>query len=109
MIQTIKHQFCIFLRIKNEDIMAETTKIEEAQKRIGRTVNEAGEILQEKLEKSYDDVIDRLKDERDRLERDLRHEYRNARRYVRANPEQGIGIAIAAGLALGILLGRASK
>ena len=63
----------------------------------------------ELLEKSYDDVIDRLKDERDRLERDLRHEYRNARRYVRANPEQGIGIAIAAGLALGILLGRASK
>ncbi|MGF1670935.1 MAG: hypothetical protein ACFCU6_10825 [Balneolaceae bacterium] len=36
----------------------------------------------------------------------MRHEYRNARRYVRANPEQGIGIAFAGGLIAGILLGR---
>lgn len=89
--------------------MANSEKIEEAQKKIGRTVNEASEVLQEKVEKTYDDVIDKLKDERDWLERELKHEYRNARRYVRANPEQGVGIALAAGFFVGVLIGRALK
>jgi len=57
----------------------------------------------------YDRLIDRLKDERERLERDARHEYRNARRYVRANPEEGLGIAVLSGLMIGFLLGRSSK
>lgn len=89
--------------------MATQTNIDDVQKKIGRTVNDATEVLQEKVEKAYDDVIDKLRDERDRLEVELKHEYRNARRYVRANPEQGVGFALAAGLVLGILLGRASK
>lgn len=89
--------------------MTNSVKIEEAQKKIGKTVNEASEIIQEKVEKTYDDVIDKLKDERDWLETELKHEYRNARRYVRANPERGIGLALVAGLAVGILLGRSSK
>lgn len=54
----------------------------------------------------YDRLIDRLNDERDRLERDVRREYRNARRYVRANPEEGIGLALIGGLALGFLVGK---
>lgn len=57
----------------------------------------------------YDRLIERLKDERERLERDVRHEYRNARRYVRANPEEGLGIALLSGLMIGFLLGRSSK
>jgi ElaB/YqjD/DUF883 family membrane-anchored ribosome-binding protein len=89
--------------------MATTKKQTDVQKKIGKTVNEASEVLQEKVEKTYDDVIDRLRDERDRLEVELRHEYRNARRYVRANPERGVGYALAAGLVIGILLGRSSK
>ena len=89
--------------------MADSKSIEEVQKKIGRSVQEATDILQEKVEKTYDDAIDRLKDERDWLERELRHEYRNARRYVRANPEQSIGIAILAGFVVGVLFGRATK
>lgn len=89
--------------------MANTIKIEEAQKKIGKTVNNATEVLQEKVEKTYDDVIDKLKDERDWLETEIKHEYRNARRYVRANPERGLGIAAIAGLAVGIILGRALR
>jgi ElaB/YqjD/DUF883 family membrane-anchored ribosome-binding protein len=89
--------------------MAESKKIEDVQKKIGRTVNEASDVLHEKVEKTYDDLIDRLKDERDWLERELKHEYRNARRFVRANPEQGVGIALVAGVVIGVLLGRASK
>jgi len=89
--------------------MANTIKIEEAQKKIGKTVNTATDVIQEKVEKTYDDVIDKLKDERDWLETEIKHEYRNARRYVRANPERGIGIAAIAGLAVGIILGRALR
>ncbi len=89
--------------------MANTIKIEEAQKKIGKTVNKATEVIQEKVEHTYDDVIDKLKDERDWLETEIKHEYRNARRYVRANPERGIGIAAIAGLAVGIILGRALR
>ena len=89
--------------------MAESKKIDEVQKKIGKVVNDSSEILQEKMAKSYDDVIDRLKDERDWLERELRHEYRNARRYVRSNPEQSIGLALLAGVVTGILIGRSSK
>ncbi|MEQ9308883.1 MAG: hypothetical protein RLN90_05465 [Balneolaceae bacterium] len=89
--------------------MANTIKIDEAQKKIGKSVNNATEALQEKVEKTYDDVIDKLKDERDWLETEIKHEYRNARRYVRANPERGLGIAAIAGLAVGIILGRALR
>ncbi|MBO6524068.1 MAG: DUF883 family protein [Balneolaceae bacterium] len=89
--------------------MAKAEKLEQAQKKIGKTVNEASEVLQERVEKTYDDVIDKLKDERDWLETELKHEYRNARRYVRANPEQGVGIALAAGFFVGVLIGRAIR
>lgn len=89
--------------------MAEKKQIEEVQKKIGRAVTETSDVLQEKVEKTYDDVIDRLKDERDWIEREIKHEYRNARRFVRANPEKGLGIALAAGIVIGILFGRATK
>ena len=89
--------------------MAESKKIEEVQKKIGRAVEETSEVIQEHVEKTYDDVIDRIKDERDWIEREIRHEYRNARRYVRANPERGVGVALAAGIVIGILLGRSTK
>ncbi|RNC80107.1 MAG: DUF883 family protein [Balneola sp.] len=86
-----------------------STKIEEVQKKIGKTVTEATDVVQGRVEQTFDEVIDRLKDEKDRLEVELRHEYRNARRYVRANPERGLGIALAAGIVIGILLGRSTK
>jgi len=89
--------------------MSDSNKIEEVQKKIGRAVNETSEVIQEKVEKTYDDLIDRIQDEREWIERELRHEYRNARRYVRANPEKGVGIALLAGVVIGILLGRSTK
>jgi ElaB/YqjD/DUF883 family membrane-anchored ribosome-binding protein len=81
----------------------------ESKKRIEESLEKAGDILEQKAIESYDKALDRLQYEKDRLEREIRHEYRNARRYVRANPEQGLGIAFAAGLFLGILLTRGGK
>lgn len=63
----------------------------------------------EKLEATYTELIDKLRAEKERLEFDMKHEYRNARRYVRANPEQGVSIAFISGLAIGIILGKISQ
>jgi ElaB/YqjD/DUF883 family membrane-anchored ribosome-binding protein len=57
----------------------------------------------------YERLIDRLKNERQRLERDMKKDYRNARRYVRAHPEEGVGIAVLGGFFVGYLLGRISR
>ncbi|HAH51827.1 MAG TPA: hypothetical protein DF712_11820 [Balneola sp.] len=81
----------------------------ERKKRIEEGLEKAGDILEQKAIESYDKALDRLQYEKDRLERELRHEYRNARRYVRANPEQGLGVAFVAGLFLGVLLTRGGK
>ena len=85
--------------------MTDTKKIEKTVKSIGKEAEKATESI----ENTYDALLDRLSYESDRLQRELKYEYRNARRYVRANPEQGIGIALLGGIALGILIGRASK
>ena len=70
------------------------------------TIYDTIEALQQKAEQTYDALLDRLRYERDGLERELKHEYRNARRYVRANPEKGLGVAFAAGLIIGALITR---
>ncbi len=82
---------------------------EKAKKQIEETLDNTVEYLEDKAYENYDKAINRLKYERDRIENELRHEYRNARRYVRANPERGLGIAFLSGLVIGILLTKASK
>ena len=81
----------------------------ERKKRIEEGIEKAGDLIEQKAIEGYDKALDKLQYEKDRLEREIRHEYRNARRYVRANPEQGVGVAFAAGLFLGILLTRGGK
>ena len=89
--------------------MATSKKKSNTKRDIEETIYETTEALQNKAEETYDVLLDRLKYERDGLERELKHEYRNARRYVRAHPEQGLGIAFVAGLLVGALLTRGGK
>lgn len=70
----------------------------------GKEIKETFEKEKESIEKLYGDVISRLDSEKDKIQQELRHEFRNARRYVRANPETGVGAAFAGGLVLGIVL-----
>lgn len=84
--------------------MAATKKNSKAKQDIEETIYDTTEKLQNKAEETYDVLLNRLKYERDGLEREIKHEYRNARRYVRAHPEQGLGIAFVAGLMIGALL-----
>lgn len=58
---------------------------------------------------SYEKIIQRLNEEKEKLERELRHEYRNARKYVRTHPEEGVAIAFIGGLVTGIVLSRLFK
>jgi ElaB/YqjD/DUF883 family membrane-anchored ribosome-binding protein len=89
--------------------MAASKKTSKTKRDIEETIYDTTEALQNKAEETYDVLLDRLKYERDGLERELKHEYRNARRYVRAHPEQGLGIAFVAGLLVGALLTRGGK
>ncbi len=56
--------------------------------------------------KTYEDTIDNLKAEKERLERDLKKEYRNARRYVRSHPEQGVGFSLLGGFVIGFIVAK---
>jgi ElaB/YqjD/DUF883 family membrane-anchored ribosome-binding protein len=89
--------------------MAASNKKSISKKDIEDTIYDTTDALQNKAEETYDVLLDRLKYERDGLERELKHEYRNARRYVRAHPEQGLGIAFVAGLFVGALISRVGK
>ena len=89
--------------------MSHLKNIEQIKKRIGKSTGETSEFIEKKVDTIYNDLIDRVKDEREWIERELRHEYRNARRYVRANPEKGIGIALAVGLLIGIVIWSSKK
>lgn len=73
-----------------------------------KTLNDDQNFEQRKrhLEDAYEELSGKLREEKSRLEREMKHEYRNARRYVRANPEQGMGIAFASGIVIGLLLSK---
>lgn len=59
--------------------------------------------------RSYEKLIDQLKEERDAVRDAVDHDYREARRYVRSHPEEGVFFAFAGGLALGIILSKLSS
>ncbi|MEX0662580.1 MAG: hypothetical protein WD381_05220 [Balneolaceae bacterium] len=73
-----------------------------AEKEIKETIKKE----KESIEKMYGDVISRLDSEKDKIQQELRHEFRNARRYVRENPETGVGAAFAGGLIVGIVVAK---
>ncbi|MDX1585155.1 MAG: hypothetical protein R3222_00365 [Balneolaceae bacterium] len=64
--------------------------------------------LEEKIA-TYDKILDRLKNERQQVERELKDEYRNARRYVRSHPEEGVLLSFVGGVMLGVLIGKLTK
>ena len=71
------------------------------------TAEELKETLEKEkqyIEDRYTQVLDTLEYERDRIQNELRKEFRTARRYVRANPEVGVGAAFAGGILAGVLL-----
>lgn len=60
----------------------------------------------EALNDAYDDMLKKLKTEREKISKEIRSEYKNARRYVKKNPETGLGAALAGGLLVGFVLAK---
>lgn len=79
------------------------------KKDIEEDFEETAQELKEKGVKGYEKLIDRLNKERANIRNEVDRDYREARRYVRSNPEEGVLIALVGGLAIGLLLGRLSK
>lgn len=76
--------------------------LKSAEKEIKETVKKEKEALS----KAYGEVLDRLNAEREKIEKDIRNEYKNARKYVSKNPETGVGLALAGGLLMGLIISK---
>lgn len=75
-----------------------------AKTKTAEELKEALEKEKQYIEDRYTQVLDTLEYERDRIQNELRREFRTARRYVRANPEIGVGAAFAGGILAGVVL-----
>ncbi|HEX6982188.1 MAG TPA: hypothetical protein VF181_05465 [Balneolaceae bacterium] len=91
---------------KKDDDKKETKATSNNEKKASEN---SEETKREHLNKSYEKLIKRLKKERDSLQTEINHEYREARRYVRENPEEGVLIAFAGGIVLGYVLGKLGR
>lgn len=60
-------------------------------------------------DKRYEKLIRKLQEERKQLQDEIGRDYREARRYVRSHPEEGVLIGFIGGIALGVVLGRLMK
>lgn len=60
----------------------------------------------ESYDGSYRDIIEKLHEEKERLENDIRQEYRNARKYVRSHPEEGLAYAFLGGVLAWFILAK---
>ncbi len=75
-------------------------------------LDQAEKVIQDKIsaiEGTYSEAIENLKREKNRVEKEIRRETRNARRYVRSNPEKSIGYTFLGGIVLGFLISRTMR
>jgi len=67
-------------------------------------LQQALEEEKKKVEDRYSQILDSLEGEKEKIQQEIQREFRTARRYVRANPEVGVGAAFAGGILAGILV-----
>lgn len=60
----------------------------------------------EELKKSYNNIVKRLQNEGEKLQGEIQKEYKSAKKYVKKNPETGVGVALASGLLIGLALAK---
>jgi ElaB/YqjD/DUF883 family membrane-anchored ribosome-binding protein len=79
--------------------------LKKAEKDIKDTIKKEKEALTD----AYGDMLNKLKSERDKISKDIQSEYKNAKKYVKKNPETGLGVALAGGLVVGFILAKILK
>jgi ElaB/YqjD/DUF883 family membrane-anchored ribosome-binding protein len=99
----IENKCCTLLNQIASIIMA--NKKDDIEKEIEKTAKE----LKNEGVKGYEKLISQLNKQRSDLGSEIDKDYREARRYVRSNPEEGVLLGLIGGLALGLLLGRLGK
>lgn len=63
----------------------------------------------EELVKSYGEIVEKLKKEGEKLQVDLQKEYDHMKQYVKEHPETSVGVALAGGLVVGLLIAKLLK
>ena len=79
--------------------------LKEKEKQIKETLMKE----KEELMVAYSDLIQKLRSEGEKIQLDMRKEYDNAKKYVKKNPETGVGIALAGGLIIGLAIAKLLK
>lgn len=64
------------------------------------------EEISKKFDDTYKVIIEKLNEEKERLENEMRQDYRTARKYVRTHPEEGIAYSFLGGVVVGVLLAK---
>jgi len=86
-----------------------SSSADDSAEQLDQLRNEAGSRLaevKERFQQHGNNIRDRLKSGQETLQEHGRDAFQCADSYVQDNPWRGIGIAAAAGLAIGILIGR---
>lgn len=71
---------------------------------IEEELKEALQKEKKNVEDRYSQILSNLENEREKIQAEIRREFRTARRYVRANPEIGLGAAFTGGILAGMLI-----
>jgi ElaB/YqjD/DUF883 family membrane-anchored ribosome-binding protein len=75
-------------------------------KSMEKELKQAIEKEKKALNDAYEDMLGKLKKEQKKFQKELKSEYDDARKYVKDNPETGLGIALAGGLLLGFAISK---
>lgn len=79
------------------------------EKDFSEQMNKKTEELKGQSIDKYEELIDRLYEQRDNLRRELNREYRDARHYVRSNPEESMVVGLIGGFVVGVVFSRLFK
>lgn len=84
-------------------------EIKKSKAELEKELKKTAEELRAKSERRYNDVVARLERERINVQNRVNEDYKEAQRYVSSNPEEGVAIAFAGGIVLGLCLGLMRK
>jgi ElaB/YqjD/DUF883 family membrane-anchored ribosome-binding protein len=76
------------------------------QKSKEKELKEAIAKEKEAIVDTYDEILNKFKAEREKLQKEVGREIESARKYVKNNPDTGVGIALAGGIIAGIIIGK---
>lgn len=90
---------------KKNKIDQSKEELKKSKDELEKALKASAEDIRTKGEERYNRTAESLNNTRRNIEDRATADYRDARRYVRSNPEEGVVAAFAGGLVLGLCLG----